>query len=400
MFTKKQLGRYADVLIWGLKTSRAAKIDRKDVILVRFDLQALELAEILQARLLDMGMHPILRMNATPGMESTFFEKANGWQLVFQPPGSKPFFNGLNGTIFLRAPESITHLSHVDPKRIGKAAIAGKYIRDILNKRDEKGLYSWTLCMLPTQALAHHAGMSLKNYTGQVIKACFLNKTKPIQAWQDVYKRAAAIKQWLNSLDINYLHVASKNIDLRITPGEQRKWLGISGHNIPSFEIFISPDWRGTQGIYHADQPSYRNGNLVEGARLRFNKGKVVAAQALKGETFLKKQLSMDSGASRLGEFSLTDKRFSKIDCFMANTLFDENYGGSFGNCHVALGSSYSEAYSGDRAKLTKRLKNRLGFNDSALHWDLINTEKKLVTAHLKGGKSVVVYENGMFTNG
>ena len=94
----------------------------------------------------------------------------------------------------------------------------------------------------------------------------------------------------------------------------------------------------------------------------------------------------MDRGASRTGEFSLTDKRFSKIDRFMANTLFDENHGGKFGNCHIALGASYSDAYAGDKAELSKNLKKRLGFNDSALHWDLVNTEKKRVVAHLAGG--------------
>ena len=106
----------------------------------------------------------------------------------------------------------------------------------------------------------------------------------------------------------------------------------------------------------------------------------------------------MDKGASRVGEFSLTDKRFSKINRFMANTLYDENYGGKFGNCHVALGSSYSDTYDGDTSKLTKQIKTRLGFNDSALHWDLVNTERKLVTAHLKSGKKKIIYENGVFT--
>ena len=398
MLTEKQLDRYADILIWGLRTSRTATLKRNDIFLVRFDLPALQLAETLQAKLLDMGMHPVLRLNSTPRMESTFYEKAKAKQLIFQVPGDKPFFNALNGSIFLHAPESITHLSHINPKKIGKAAIARKYIRDILNKRDERGLYSWTLCMLPTRELAKHAGLSLKKYTGQVVKACFLNKSRPVDAWQEIYKKATTIKRWLNRLDIDYLHVASKRIDLKITPGENRKWIGISGHNIPSFEIFVSPDWQGTQGVYYADQPSYRSGNLVEKARIRFNKGKAVKVEASSGEAFLKKQLNMDAGASRLGEFSLTDKRFSKIDCFMANTLFDENHGGKFGNCHVALGSSYTDAYKGDKSKLTRQLKDRLGFNDSALHWDLVNTEKKQVTAHLKGGKNRVIYENGIFT--
>jgi aminopeptidase len=81
----------------------------------------------------------------------------------------------------------------------------------------------------------------------------------------------------------------------------------------------------------------------------------------------------------------------------MADTLFDENHGGAFGNCHVAVGSSYSDTYSGNPAELTRERKKALGFNDSALHWDLVNTENKTVTARLKNGKNVVVYEGGVF---
>ena len=106
----------------------------------------------------------------------------------------------------------------------------------------------------------------------------------------------------------------------------------------------------------------------------------------------------MDKGANKVGEFSLTDKRFSKINTFMANTLFDENYGGKYGNCHVALGSSYADTYTGNPRELTKAKKQRLGFNDSALHWDFVNTEKKRVVAHLKSGKNITIYENGQFT--
>jgi aminopeptidase len=105
----------------------------------------------------------------------------------------------------------------------------------------------------------------------------------------------------------------------------------------------------------------------------------------------------MDKGAGRLGEFSLTDKRFSRINTFMANTLFDENYGGKYGNCHIALGSSYSNTYAGNPLDLTKQMKRKLGFNQSALHWDFINTEKKRVSAYLKSGKKVTIYENGRF---
>jgi aminopeptidase len=198
-------------------------------------------------------------------------------------------------------------------------------------------------------------------------------------------------------MKVNFYHIESEHTDLFITPGEKRKWVGISGHNIPSFEIFLSPDWRGTRGIYFSNQPSFRNGNYVKGVRLEFKKGAVVNIEAQQGKNFVARQLSMDKGANKVGEFSLTDKRFSRINRFMANTLFDENFGGEYGNCHVALGASYADTYSGNPKELTGEKKKRLGFNDSALHWDLVNTEKKRVVAHLASGKKTTIYENGEF---
>ncbi|RPH51649.1 MAG: aminopeptidase [Desulfobacteraceae bacterium] len=398
MLTEKQLYKYADVLIWGLKTARRGKFKKNDTVLIRYNIPALRLAEILFEKLLKMGINPVLRTNPTPVMERSFYDISNSRQLVFTSPGEEELYKNINGSIFLHAPESITHLSGVDPKKIGKAAVARKHLRDVIDKREEEGVFGWTLCMLPTEELAKHAGLSMKEYTSEIAAACFLNKEAPVEEWQKVYGNAARIKKWLNGMKVASYLIESENIDLEITPGEKRKWIGISGHNIPSFELFISPDWRGTKGKYFADQPSYRSGNYVEKVSLEFRKGSAVKIEAETGEEFVKKQLAMDRGANKIGEFSLTDRRFSKINRFMANTLFDENYGGSFGNCHIAVGSSYSDTFSGDPKKLTKEIKKNLGFNDSALHWDLVNTEKKRVTAHLAGGGKVIIYEKGMFT--
>jgi len=397
MFTAKQLERYADVLWWGLTTARTSPFKKNDIVLIRYQRPAAKLAEILYARLLAGGYHPVQRMNPTTMMERQFYLLATNRQLVFLPPGEKELMSQLNGSIFLYAPESITHLSDIDPDKIGKAAVAQKKLRDILNRRESRGTFSWTLCVFPTAELAGQAGLSLEDYTRQIIKACFLNKTAPVSEWQRVYRNAQSIKKWLNSLRVAYFHIESKNVDLEVTPGDKRQWIGISGRNIPSFEIFLSPDWRGIRGRYYADQPSYRSGNRVEGVRLEFKKGRATKIGADAGREFVAKQLKIDKGADKLGEFSLTDKRFSRIDRFMANTLYDENYGGKNGNCHIALGSSYSNSYAGDSKKLTPARKRDLGFNESALHWDLVNTEKKRVTAHLKSGETIGIYENGRF---
>jgi aminopeptidase len=81
----------------------------------------------------------------------------------------------------------------------------------------------------------------------------------------------------------------------------------------------------------------------------------------------------------------------------MADTLYDENFGGKYGNCHIAVGNGYSDTYGGDLTKLTGNMKKKLGFNNSALHWDLINTQDKLVTAKLKNGRHLTIYEKGKF---
>jgi aminopeptidase len=397
VLTEKQLNRYADVLLWGLQTARARQAAKNDLVLVRFDLKAVRLAEILYAKLLKAGAHPLMRMNPTSSMEHDYYTLANDKQLIYISPGEETLFAGLNGSISIYAPESLTHLGKIDPKRIGKAAVAKKKLRDLLDKRETQGEFSWTLCIYPTAELAKHARITQKSYSAQVVRACFLNTASPVTEWRRIYKEAQLIKQWLNRMPIAYLQVESENVDLHISLDENRKWVGISGRNIPSFEIFVSPDWRGTRGTYYADQPSYRSGNYVKGVRLKFEKGKLTKIGAVKGQNFVKQQLGLDEGAGRLGEFSLTDKRFSRINSFMANTLYDENYGGKYGNCHIALGSSYSNTYSGNPRDLTKQMKRKLGFNQSALHWDFINTEKKRVSARLKSGKKVTIYENGIF---
>ncbi len=398
MLTERHLNRYADILLWGLRKARSKHFKKGDIILVRYHLAALRLAEILQSRLLTWGMQPVLRLSPTPSMEKAFLGQANQQQLVFLAPGETELYRNLNGSIFLHAPASITHLSRIDPKKLGQRAIALKPLRNIMDKRDAHGLFGWTLCMLPTPELAKQAGLSMDDYTDQIIKACRLHRRDPVSQWQTIYKNAQQVKKWLNRLSVSYYHIESAHVDLKITPGQQRQWIGLSGHNIPSFELFLSPDWRGTEGTYYANLPSYRSGNFVEKVRLVFKKGRAVTIEAATGESFVRQQLAMDAGANRVGEFSLTDKRFSKINRFMANTLFDENFGGQYGNCHVAVGSSYADTYAGKPADLTKTKKEKLGFNDSALHWDLVNTEKKRVVAQLRNGRRITIYENGRFT--
>ena len=397
MLTEIQLENYAKVLFWGMQKARVTPFVPGDAVLVRTDMAALPQAEKVQNLLLVKGLNPIVRINAPSGLEKGYFSSAEDRQLSFVVPGDRELYENLDGLISLLAPDSITHLRDVPPTKIATFSLARKYLRDILDKREAAREFGWTLCLMPTQALADNAGLSLDDYARQIIQASYLDDSNPVEAWENIFQQAEGVKSWLNSMDVDYYHLQSPSTDLKVHPGQSRRWIGVSGHNIPSFELFVSPDCRLTEGTYHADQPSYRNGNLVRGVTLEFREGKAAVTSADEGEDFVRSQLEMDAGACMLGEFSLTDKRFSRINAFMAHTLFDENYGGAYGNCHVAVGASYADTYDGNPAELDDQRKHHLGFNDSALHWDLVNTEQKKVTAVMRDGTTAVIYEDGMF---
>ncbi len=397
MFKDDHLEAYAKVMIWALETARARKFRADNIVLLQFDPAAQPLAEKIYRILLEQGLQPVVRWNPTVSMELSFYSIGRDRQLTFMPPGTRELIGSLHGAIHLRAPESLTHLKQVEPGRISMATLARKPLRDIMDQREQKGQFGWTLAMCPTQQMAQAADMSVAQYVEQIVNACYLDADDPVRRWQEVFESVKQLKRWLNGLKPRVLHVESAHMDLEVAPGEKRRWVGLSGHNIPSFELFFSPDWRGVRGKYFADQPSYRNGNIVQGVRLEFSNGMVVSSSAEQGEAFLRSQIAMDPGAARVGEFSLTDKRFSRINRFMANTLYDENFGGDFGNCHLALGSSYVESFSGKVSELSAARKKALGFNESALHWDLVNTLDKTVTAISASGKRRVIYENGMF---
>lgn len=398
IFTKTQLAKYADVMIWAMENARrGGKFKKYDTVLVRYDKAALPLAHAIYEKLLEKKYLPTAKSTLPEEIQRSFYTLADDKQLKHITAGEAAFQESLNGLIALHAPEDLTALKTVNPARIGTAAVARKSLREILDITEQAGKFSWTLANYPTEELAKKAGLTLKQYATQITKACFLNEKDPVKKWKEVMSQIAEIGQWLNGLNIHTLQVQSAHMDFEVLVGEKRRFISGGGNNIPSFEIFTSPDWRGTKGVYFADLSSYRTGNYVKGVRLEFKNGRVVKSSAEAGQEYLRKMLAMDRGAAQIGEFSLTDRRFSKIDKFMADILFDENFGGKYGNCHVAVGSSYADTYAADISKLDNKLKEKLGYNKSSLHWDLINTENKTVHATLKNGKKILIYEKGQF---
>ena len=287
-------------------------------------------------------------------------------------------------------------LDSVDPARIMRRGEAMRPLLDWRGEKENAGRFTWTLGLYGTPAMAAEAGMSLAEYWEQIVHACYLDEEDPVARWREVGERLDDTRRALNALDIERVHVEGEDVDLWVSLGERRRWLGGRGRNIPSFEIFTSPDWRGTEGWIYCNQPLYRYGNLVKGIKLRFADGRVTEASAEENERVLKEMVAT-AGADRIGEFSLTDRRYSRITRFMAHTLYDENVGGAFGNTHIAVGRSYQDAYDGDPAALAPEEWERLGFNQSSVHTDIVSTTDRRVTARLRDGSERLIYADGEF---
>lgn len=393
----QSLENYADILFWALVTSRGRKFKSGDLVIVRFDVPAVALAEAVHARLIDAHLHPLCLSRPTPAMEAYLLEEGSFGQISCEQPGETELYQKAAGVLTILAPTDPGHLAHVDPRVVDQARQSHLHARQALERRRRAGLLGWTTCLYPTQALAEAAGLDLEEYARLLARACFLNMAEPVREWQRLRSEVEEAGRWLDGLKATSFHLESASCDLIVEPGPHRRFVGVSGANIPGGELYLAPDCRTARGVFYADQPSLHLGRLVLGARLEFQNGVAVRAEAARGGQFLQQRLYADSGARRIGEFSLTDSRFSRVTQFMAHTLLDENLGGDQGNCHIALGSSPLESYSGPLEALTPEMEAEFGFNASAQHWDLVSTEPRGVSAALPGGEKRRIYENGRF---
>jgi aminopeptidase len=314
---------------------------------------------------------------------------------------AKPYWQGIveatDHILFIISEPDIHYLEGLPASRISRMNSARAPYMKMREQKEQQGKLSWSLCLYGTQSMADEAGLSLEEYWEQIIEACYLREDDPVSKWKQVQAQVEQIKDRLDALQIETLHIKGDDVDLHIRIGENRKWLSGGGKNIPSFEIFTSPDWRGTNGSIQFNQPLYYSGKRIAGVSLRFENGIVVASSATENEEALKEMISQEN-ADKVGEFSLTDRRHSRITKFMATTLFDENMGGEFGNTHIALGNAYKDTFTGDMAAVTEAQWAEMGYNSCPkVHTDIVSTTDRTVTARLRNGEERVIYRDGCF---
>jgi aminopeptidase len=272
-------------------------------------------------------------------------------QIDFVPPAATHEIELVDAIATIWAEANTRGLTGADPDRHRRLIGA---TRDLTNRRWERisaGELRWSGVLCPTPAHAQDAEMSVAEYETFVFRACHVDEEDDAVAhWRSTANELAGRADQLRAA--RELRVVGLDTDLRIVV-EGRRWEAADGHhNMPDGEVYTSPVETETEGEIRFSFPALFQGREVDDIRLRFEDGRVVAAEAARGGEFLDAVLALDDGARRLGEVAFGMNY--EIDRFTKNILFDEKIGGTM---HVALGSAFKELG---------------GVNDSALHWDLV----------------------------
>lgn len=211
--------------------------------------------------------------------------------------------------------------------------------------------------------------------------------------------------RFLNEHHFDALHYTAQNgTDLVIGMTDRHLWAGGRGEtpqghpffpNMPTEEVFTSPDCERVDGVVYSAMPLVHHGNKIENFWMRFEAGRVVEFDAAVGRDTLASIIETDEGAHRLGEVALISKNtpIRQSDMLFYDTLYDEN-----ASCHLALGIGFPECYEGGYEMDQDELRRR-GVNTSATHVDfMIGTDDLDIMGICADGTEVPVFVNGQWS--
>lgn len=340
-----RVAKLADLLInysLGLQPGQQVRIDGGTV--------AAPLVRELYRYALRAGAHPRTRIDVE-GVDAITLAEASEEQLTYISDLDRQDVEQIDAFITIWADRNTRALSGADPSKVSRRIGSRRELINRLWERIDAEEAAWVGSRFPTDAHAQDAEMSLPEYEDFVYGACHVRVDEdPVAHWRgtsaDLNARARELETFRE------LRIVGPDTDLRIGV-EGRGWIGADGRlNMPDGEIFTSPLETETEGEIRFSFPAIFHGRGVEDVRLRFEGGRVVAAEAKTANDYLQSLLDMDEGARILGEFAFGLNY--EIDRFTRDILFDEKIGGTV---HLALGASFKKVG---------------GENDSGLHWDMI----------------------------
>ena len=237
-----------------------------------------------------------------------------------------------------------------------------------------------------------------------IFKVTRLDEKDPIEAWNEHRRSFERRVDILNQKKIKSMHYTNQlGTDLTVEMNDGYLFAGGGSYtrdgvysfpNIPTEEIFTSPDRFKTRGIVYSSMPLNHNGNIIDEFWMKFEDGRIVDYGAKVGYDVLKSIIETDEGSHYLGEIALVpyDSPIRNMNILFYNTLFDEN-----ASCHLAIGKGFGECIQ-DGLTMDKKQLFEKGVNDSLTHVDfMIGTSDLSIQATLENGESFVVFENGNF---
>jgi aminopeptidase len=286
-------------------------------------------------------------------------------------------------------------LADLPGERVGKARMLELAHEN--NRQVNEQLNNWTVVGVPNDGWATQMfGEPDVERLWQLVEFCVrLDENDPVAAWQAHVKRIGARARALNELQVDRLVFTGPGTNLSIGLLPESRWQGCESEtaggipyvaNMPTEEVFTTPDSRRTEGVVRSTRPLALNGQVVKGLEARFEAGRIVEVHADEGEDVIRGQLETDEQAPFLGEVALVDglSRIGKTGVTFFETLFDENT-----TCHVAYGSAYAEAVEGGIID---------GVNVSTVHTDfMIGGPEVSVDAVLQDGTAVPLLRNDVW---
>jgi aminopeptidase len=275
-------------------------------------------------------------------------------------------------TISLSGPIEPHLFDDLDPERLGRDVFPRvKEWTTVINERT----VNWCVapCPTPTWAELVHPDLdpqaALDKLWDDIVHICRLDEGDPEEAWRERSASLAGVAQRLTERRFDAIHFEGPGTDLTVGLLPTSRWIGggedtIDGiqhmANLPTEEVFTSPDPERVDGTVRATKPLYTQGRIIHGLTVRFEGGRAAQVEAETGAETLRAVMKQDEGGSRLGELALVDRegRIGPLDTVFYDTLLDENAAS-----HIALGSAY-DAAAGEE--------DRERLNRSSIHVDFM----------------------------
>ena len=306
-------------------------------------------AKFIDLRVFDLQLKRARALHADPGT------------LGFVPPWygeqMRAFGEHRCAIVSLTGPVAPHIMDGVDPELLGKDMLPR--LRESIEVVNERTT-NWTVAPCPTPGWAElvHPGLkpaaALERLWAEIARVCRLDEAEPVAAWESRLEKLLKVSTKLDALALRSLRFEGPGTDLVVGLLPGSRWRSarlatvdgiVHVPNVPTEEVFTTPDPQRTEGIVTATKPLFASGVLITGLRVRFEAGRAVEIEADQGASTLGALAGRDAGAARLGEVALVDResRVGDLGTVFFDTLLDENAAS-----HIALGQGLDFAVEGE----------------------------------------------------